>query len=109
MKIRPLNDRVLVVGIEEMEKATGGIIIPDTVKEKPQKGKVAAVGPGKWDEAGKGIPQAVKKDDRVIFGKYAGNEIRIDGVECLILREDDIQGIMTKGSKEVKSDGGKRD
>ena len=96
MKIRPLNDRVLVVGIEEKEKTAGGIIIPDTVKEKPQKGKVVAVGPGKWDENGKRIPLAIKKDDRVLFGKYAGNEIKIDGVKNLIMREDDILGIITK-------------
>jgi chaperonin GroES len=101
MKIRPLNDRVLVVGIEEKEKTTGGIIIPDTAKEKPQEGKVVAVGPGKYDEDGKRIPPAVKKNDRIVFGKYAGDEIKIDGVEHLIMREDDIIGIITKGSKEV--------
>jgi len=96
MKIRPLNDRVLVVGIEEKEKTTGGIIIPDTVKEKPQEGKIAAVGPGKWDENGKRIPLEVKKGDRVLFGKYAGNEIKIDGVEYLIMREEDILGIIER-------------
>jgi chaperonin GroES len=96
MKIRPLNDRVLVVGIEEKEKTAGGIIIPDTAKEKPQEGKVAGVGPGKWDENGKRIPPEVKEGDRVLFGKYAGNEIKIDGVEHLIMREDDILGIMEK-------------
>jgi chaperonin GroES len=96
MKIRPLHDRVLVVGIEEKEKTTGGIIIPDTAKEKPQEGKVVAVGPGKWDENGKRIPLQVKKADRVLFGKYAGNEIKIDGVEHLIMREDDILGIIEK-------------
>ena len=96
MKIRPLNDRVLVVGIEEKEKTTGGIIIPDTVKEKPQEGKIAAVGPGKWDEDGKRIPLEVKKGDRVLFGKYAGNEIKIDGVEYLIMREEDILGIIER-------------
>ena len=96
MKIRPLNDRVLVVGIEKKEKTTGGIIIPDTAKEKPQEGKVVAVGPGKWDENGKRIPMEVKKDDRILFGKYAGNEIKIDGVEYLIMGEDDILGIITK-------------
>jgi len=96
MKIRPLGDRVLVVGIEEKEKTAGGIIIPDTAKEKPQEGKVMAVGPGKWDEKGKRIPLAVKKNDRVLFGKYAGNEIKIDGVEYLIMREDDILGIIEK-------------
>jgi len=96
MKIRPLNDRVLVVGIEEKAKTTGGIVIPDTAKEKPQEGKVVAVGPGKWDENGKRFPLEVKKGDRVLFGKYAGNEIRFDGVEHLIMREDDILGIIEK-------------
>ena len=96
MKIRPLNDRVLVVGIKEKEKTTGGIIIPDTAKEKPQEGKVVAVGPGKWDENGKRIPLEVKKNDRVLFGKYAGNAIDIDGVEHLIMIEDDILGIIEK-------------
>ena len=96
MKIRPLHDRVLVVGIEGKEKTTGGIIIPDTAKEKPQEGKIAAVGPGKWDENGKRIPLEVKKDDCILFGKYAGNEIKIDGVEHLIMREDDILGIIEK-------------
>jgi chaperonin GroES len=96
MKVRPLNDRVLVVGVEEQEKTKGGIIIPDTAKEKPQEGKVIAVGPGKWDENGKRIPLDVKKGDRVLFGKYASNEIKIDGVEHLIMREDDILGILDK-------------
>ena len=96
MKVRPLNDRVLVVRIEEEEKTSGGIIIPDTAKEKPQEGKIAAVGPGKWDESGKRIPLEVKKGDRVLFGKYAGNEIKIDGVEHLMMREDDILGIIEK-------------
>jgi chaperonin GroES len=96
MKIRPLNDRVLVIGIEEKEKTTGGIIIPDTAKEKPQEGKVVALGPGKWDEDGKRIALEVKKDDRVLFGKYAGNEVKIDGVKYLIMSEDDILGIIEK-------------
>jgi len=96
MKTKPLSDRVLVVGIEEKEKTTGGIIIPDTAKEKPQEGKVVAVGPGKWDENGKRIPLEVKKGDRILFGKYAGNEIKINGVEHLIIREDDILGIIEK-------------
>ena len=96
MKIRPLSDRVLVVGIEEKKKTTGGIIIPDTVKEKPQEGKVVAVGPGKWDESGKRIPLEVKKGHHVLFGKYVGNEIKIEGVEYLIMREDDILGIIEK-------------
>jgi len=94
MKLRPLNDRVVVLRIEEDEKTSGGIIIPDTAKEKPQKGKVIAVGPGKTDEDGKIIPMGIKKNDRVLFGKYAGTEIKIDGVEHLIMREDDILGII---------------
>ncbi len=96
MKIRPLKDRVLVIRIEEKEKTTSGIIIPDTAKEKPQEGKVIAIGPGKWDEKGKHIPLEVKKGDRVLFGKYAGNEIKVDGVEHLIMSEDDILGIIEK-------------
>jgi chaperonin GroES len=96
MKIRPLNDRVLVVGIEKKEKTTGGIIIPDTAKEKPQEGKIVVAGPGKWDENGKRIPLEVKKDDRVLFGKYAGNEVKIDEVKYLIMSEDDILGIIEK-------------
>jgi len=96
MKIRPLNGRVLVVGIEEKEKTTVGIIIPDTAKVKPQQGKVVAVGLVKWDENGKRIPMEVKKDNHLLFGKYAGNEIRIDGVEHLIMREEDILCIIKK-------------
>ena len=96
MKIKALNDRVLVLRIDEESKTSGGIIIPDTAKEKPQEGKVVAVGPGKVDESGKRIPLDVKKNDRVLFGKYAGNEIKIDGVEHLIMREDDILGIIEK-------------
>ena len=94
MKLKPLNDRVLVLRIGEEEKTSGGIIIPDTAKEKPQEGKVIAVGAGKLDENGKRIPLEVKKNDRVLFGKYSGNEIKIDGVEHLIMKEDDILGIM---------------
>jgi chaperonin GroES len=96
MKIKPLSDRVLVVRIEEKVKTTGGIIIPDTAKEKPQEGKIAAVGLGKRDKNGKRSPLQVKKDDHVLFGKYAGNEIKVDGVEQLIMREDDILGIIEK-------------
>jgi len=96
MKIRPLNDRVLVLRIEEEAKTSGGIIIPDTAKEKPQEGKVVAVGPGKLDDDGKRIPLEVKKNDRVLFGKYAGTDVKIDGVEHLIMREDDILGIIEK-------------
>jgi len=96
MKIKPLNDRVLILRIEEEQKTSGGIIIPDTAKEKPLEGKVVAAGPGKTDENGKVIPLDVKKGDRVLFGKYAGTEIKIDGVEHLIMREDDILGIIEK-------------
>jgi len=96
MKIRPLNDRVLVLRIGEESKTSGGIIIPDTAKEKPQEGKVVAVGPGKPDDEGKRLPLEVKKNDRVLFGKYAGTEIMLDGVEHLIMREDDILGIIEK-------------
>jgi chaperonin GroES len=96
MKIKPLNDRVLVVRIDEEEKTSGGIIIPDTAKEKPQEGKVVAVGPGKVGEDGKRIPMEIKKDDRVLFSKYGGTDIKIDGVEHLIMREEDILGILEK-------------
>jgi chaperonin GroES len=96
MNIKPLNDRVLVLRIEEEEKTSGGIIIPDTAKEKPQEGRIVAVGPGKKDDDGKRIPLAVKVGDRVLFGKYAGTEIKIDGIEHLIMREDDILGIIEK-------------
>lgn len=94
MKLKPLNDRVLVLRIEEDEKTVGGIIIPDTAKEKPQEGKVVAVGPGKLDDEGQRIPLDVKENDRVLFGKYAGNEVKIDGVEHIIMREDDILAIV---------------
>lgn len=94
MKIKPLNDRVLVLRIEEEEKTKGGIIIPDTAKEKPQEGKVIAVGPGKVTDEGKKVPLDVKKNDRILFGKYAGTEITIDGVEHLIMREDDILAVV---------------
>jgi len=96
MNIRPLNDRVLVLRIEEEQKTSGGIIIPDTAKEKPQEGKVIAVGPGKFDENGKRLPMGVKKNDRVLFGKYAGSEIKLEGVEHIIMREDDIIAILEK-------------
>jgi chaperonin GroES len=94
MKVTPLHDRVLVVRIEEEDKTSGGIIIPDSAKEKPQEGKVIAVGAGKLDEDGKRLPLDVKKGDRVLFGKYSGNEIMIDGVEHLIMREEDILAIV---------------
>jgi chaperonin GroES len=94
MKIRPMNDRILVVRVEEEKKTAGGIIIPDTAKEKPQEGKVVAAGPGKMGEDGKRIPMELKKGDRVLFSKYAGSEIKIDGVEHIFMREDDILGIL---------------
>jgi len=96
MQIKPLSDRILVLRIEEEQKTKGGIVIPDTAKEKPQEGKVVAAGPGKLDDRGRRIPLDVMKGDRVLFGKYAGNEIKIDGVEHLIMREDDILAIMGK-------------
>ena len=94
MKVRPLHDRVIVKRIKEEEKTKGGIIIPDTAKEKPIEGKVVAVGPGKLLETGKKQPLEVKKGDRILFGKYAGTEINIEGEEHLIMREDDIIAIM---------------
>jgi len=94
MKVRPLNDRVLVVRLEEEAKTAGGIIIPDTAKEKPQEGKVAAVGPGRVTEEGKTVPMQVKTGDKILFGKYSGNEIRLDGVDHLIMREDEILAIV---------------
>ncbi len=94
MKIRPLNDRVLVQRLEEEEKTKGGIIIPDTAKEKPIEGKVIAVGKGKLMENGDIKPLDVKEGDRVLFGKYAGTEIKIEGEEFLIMREDDILGVI---------------
>jgi len=94
MKIRPLHDRVIVKRVEEEEKTKGGIIIPDTAKEKPVEGKVIAVGAGKILENGKVQPLAVKKGDKVLFGKYAGTDIKIEGEEHLIMREDDIIAIV---------------
>ena len=94
MKIRPLQDRVIVKRVEEEEKTKGGIIIPDTAKEKPIEGKVIAVGKGKVREDGKVQPLDVKKGDRILFGKYAGTEIKVEGQEHLIMREDDILGIV---------------
>ncbi|MEO0069123.1 MAG: co-chaperone GroES [candidate division WOR-3 bacterium] len=95
MKVRPLQDRILVERIEE-EVKKGGIIIPDTAKEKPQQGKVIAVGPGRIDDKGNRVAMDVKKGDYILFGKYAGNEIRIDDKEYLIMREDDVLAIIEK-------------
>ena len=94
MKIRPLQDRILVKRVQEEEKTAGGIIIPDTAKEKPQEGKVIAVGTGKVSDDGKVTPLEVKKGDRVLFSKYSGTEVNIEGVEHLIIREDDVLGIL---------------
>jgi chaperonin GroES len=94
MKIRPLQDRVIVMRVQEEEKTKGGIIIPDTAKEKPQEGKVIAVGKGKVNDAGKLVPLDVKAGDRILFGKYSGTEVKIDGEEHLIMREDDILGVL---------------
>ena len=94
MKIKPMNDRILVLRVEEEKKTAGGIIIPDTAKEKPQEGKVVAAGPGKVSDDGKRIPLEVKVGDRVLFSKYAGTEIKMDGVEHIFMREDDILGIL---------------
>ncbi len=93
MKIRPLQDRMIVKRIEEEEKTKGGIIIPDTAKEKPQEGKVIAVGKGKVNENGKIQPLDVKKGDRILFSKYSGTEVNIEGNEHLIIREDDVLGV----------------
>jgi len=94
MKIRPLHDRVIVKRMEEEEKTKGGIIIPDTAKEKPVEGKVIAVGSGKVLENGKKVPLQVKEGDRILFGKYSGTEVKIDGEEHLIMKEDDIIAIV---------------
>jgi chaperonin GroES len=94
MKIRPLQDRLLVKRVDEEDKTAGGIIIPDSAKEKPQEGKVVAVGPGKTADDGKLVPLDVKKGDRVLFSKYAGTEVNIEGTEHLIIREDDVLGIL---------------
>ena len=94
MKIRPLNDRVIVKRVEEERKTVGGIIIPDTAKEKPQEGKIVAAGPGKRDDDGKRIPLEVKEGDRILFSKYAGTEIKINGEEHIFMREDDILAIL---------------
>ncbi|MEW5912348.1 MAG: co-chaperone GroES [Thermodesulfobacteriota bacterium] len=94
MKIKPLQDRVIVLRVEEENKTAGGIIIPDSAKEKPQQGKIMAVGPGKVLENGTKLAMTVKKGDKVLFGKYSGSEVKIDGEEMLIMREDDILGII---------------
>jgi chaperonin GroES len=94
MAFRPLHDRVVVKRLEGEEKSKGGIIIPDSAKEKPQEGKIVAVGPGARDEAGKLVPLDVKAGDRVLFGKWSGSEVKIDGEELLIMKESDILGVV---------------
>jgi chaperonin GroES len=102
MKFRPLHDRVVVTRIEAEEKSAGGIIIPDTAKEKPQQGEVIAVGPGGRDETGKLIPTDLNVGDRVLFGKWSGTEVKIDGVEYLIMKESDIMGVLeTEGRRKA--------
>ena len=96
MNVNPLADRILVRRLEEEETKRGGIIIPDTAKEKPQQGEVVAVGPGKLDEKGNRIQPEVKKGDRILMSKYAGTEVKIDGEEYVIMREDDVLGIINK-------------
>ena len=96
MNVRPLHDRIIVQRLEEAEQRVGGIIIPDTAKEKPQQGKVIAVGKGRIEKDGKVTPLDVKKDDTVLFGKYAGQEIKIDGNEYLIIREEEVLGVIEK-------------
>jgi chaperonin GroES len=96
MKIRPLRDRVIVRRLEGEEKTKGGIIIPDSAKEKPQEGEVVAVGNGKLLEDGKVVPLEIKKGDRILFGKYSGTEVKVDGEELIMMREEDILGVMQK-------------
>jgi chaperonin GroES len=96
MNFRPLHDRVVVKRVDSETKTAGGIIIPDTAAEKPQLGDVIAVGPGARDEAGKIVPLDVKKGDKVLFGKWSGTEVKIDGKDLLIMKESDIMGVMTK-------------
>ena len=103
MKFRPLHDRVVVRRIEAEEKSAGGIIIPDTAKEKPSQGEVIAVGPGGRDESGKLIPIDVKEGDRVLFGKWSGTEVKIDGKELLIMKESDIMGIIDEPVSKKKA------
>ena len=100
---RPLHDRVVVKRIDAEEKTKGGIIIPDSAKEKPQEGQVVAVGPGGRDEAGKLIPIDIKSGDRVLFGKWSGTEVKIDGVEYLIMKESDIMGVIEQTAAHKKA------
>jgi len=99
MAFHPLGDRVLIRRVEEEEKTKGGIIIPDTAKEKPQEGEVVAVGPGGRDEKGERIPPEVKRGDRILFGKWSGSEVKLDGEDLLIMKESDILGVIAKRVK----------
>jgi chaperonin GroES len=103
MKFRPLHDRIVVKRIEAEEKSAGGIIIPDTAKEKPSQGEVIAVGPGGRDESGKLIPIDIKEGDRVLFGKWSGTEVKIDGEELLIMKESDIMGVLDEPISKKKA------
>src|ERR1700704_3945000 len=103
LKFRPLHDRVVVKRIDAEEKSAGGIIIPDTAKEKPSQGEIIAVGPGGRDESGKLIPLDVKAGDRVLFGKWSGTEVKIDGIEFLIMKESDIMGILEETAAKKKA------
>jgi chaperonin GroES len=103
MKFRPLHDRVVVKRIDAEEKSSGGIIIPDTAKEKPSQGEIIAVGPGGRDEAGKLVPLDVQVGNRVLFGKWSGTEVKIDGVEYLIMKESDIMGVLEESATKKKA------
>ena len=102
MKFRPLHDRVVVKRIDAEEKTKGGIIIPDTAKEKPQEGEVLAVGPGGRDESGKLVPLDLKVGDRILFGKWSGTEIKLDGEDLLIMKESDVMGVIEPTAKPAK-------
>jgi chaperonin GroES len=102
MKFRPLHDRVVVRRLDAEEKTKGGIIIPDTVKEKPQEGEIVAVGPGARDEKGKLVPLELKKGDHILFGKWSGNEIKIEGEELLIMKESDVMGVIEGAAKPAR-------
>ena len=102
MKFRPLHDRVVVRRLDAEEKTKGGIIIPDTVKEKPQEGEIVAIGPGARDEKGKLVPLDLKKGDRILFGKWSGTEIKIEGEELLIMKESDVMGVIEGAAKPAR-------
>ena len=102
MKFRPLGDRVVVRRVQEDQKTPGGIIIPDTVQEKPQEGEIIAVGPGARDESGKLVPLDVKAGDKVLFGKWSGTEVKIDGEELLIMKESDVMGVVEGSASSSK-------